>query len=192
MIPYREGYIIGVPEKSPLSQNPVIFLNTYTGVGATRNTWTTVDLSEIVPSGTKSVCLDGILIITHGTSSETADLMVHFRKPSETYEYGYIMQTVETAVGSGQRSNASVWVSLDENRCFQYKWNTQYPVNSYPSYSSYGLNLTLTAYIRGDISDISTMQTKIATLESEVLALQNKTYNEDPRVQEIIDLIKTL
>lgn len=197
MIQYKEGFIVGAPLKSPTGQNPVIFVNSYTNAGALPDVWTTVDLSAIVPVGTKSVCLDGILIITHGNTSETADLTVSFRLPSETYEYGYIMQTIEASILNGQRSNASTWVSLDDNRCFQYKWSKS-TSGTYPTNSSYGINLSVTAYVRGDIEDIFTMQTKIDILEStiigmqeQILDLQSKTYSEDTRITDIINFFKT-
>lgn len=191
MVKYLEGNIVGVPEVSPLAQNPIIFLNTYTGTGATRNTWTKVDMTGIVPSGTKAIRLDGILIITHGTTSETADLMVHFRKPNETYEYNYIMQTIEASTLNGQRSNAGTWIALDENMCFEYKWNSQ-TLGQYPTYSAYGLNLTLTAYMRNEQTNISALLERLSVLESRVEELSSRTYSEDTRVSSFIELAKTM
>lgn len=191
MIQYNEGDVIGVPKLSPLSQNPVIFLNTATGVGATRNTWATIDLTDIVPSGTKAVRLDGILIISHGSATEMADLMVHFRLPSETYDYGYIMQTIETASGGGQRSNAGTWVSLDENLCFQYKWNTQ-SIGVYPTYSSYGINLTLTAYLRNKNVNLESLSADVIDILARLDALETMPQSKDQRMTGLIDYVKTL
>lgn len=197
MIPYIEGDIIGVPQKSPTGQNPIIFLNTYTGAGVARNTWSKVDMKGLVPPDTKAIRLDGILIITHGTTAETADLVVHFRKPGETYEYNYIMQTIEASTLNGQRSNAGTWVALDDDLCFEYKWNTQ-SLGTYPAYSAYGLNLTLTAYLRGDVTEVQTLKTQVAELTAsnkemaqDILQLKNKTYNEDPRITQIVEFFKT-
>ena len=144
---YIEGSVIGVPSKSNVQDAPVIFMNTVTPTGATVNTWTKIDLTGIVPTGTKAVRLDGNLLITHGTTAEIADLMVHFRKTGETYNYSYNMQVIEASTGDGQRSIGGLWIALDDNLCFDYKWNVPY-LGTYPSYSAYGINLSLTAYLR--------------------------------------------
>lgn len=150
MIQYTEGSIIGVPAKSPTGQNPVIFINTYTGVGMTEhpvNQWSIVDLTGIAPDGTKAVRLDGILIITHGTTVETGDLTVAFRAVGETYDYGYIMQTIEASVSNGQRSNAGTWVAINAEKKFEMKWNKS-TSGQWPDNCSYGINLSLTSYLR--------------------------------------------
>lgn len=175
---FVEGNRIGVPLKSPTQSNPIIFLNTVTGVGATWNQWTTVDMTGKVPADTKAIRLDGILIISHGSSSETADLMVHFRKTNDTsFPYTYIMQTIETDIGAGQRSNAGTWVALDENLTFQYKWNVN-QLGTYPQYSSYGINLSMTAYLR-DVPYSSTETTS------------GSTSTEDARFTDLLNHIKS-
>ncbi|MCK4521912.1 MAG: hypothetical protein KAU20_05020 [Nanoarchaeota archaeon] len=150
MISYTEGSIIGVPTKSPTGQNPVIFINTYSGAGVTEHPegeWSEVDLTGIVPEGTKSVRLDGILLITQGTTAESADLTVAFRAVGETYNYTYNMQCIEASIGNGQRSNAGTFVAVDDDLCFEMKWNRS-TQGQYPLHCSYGINLGLTAYIR--------------------------------------------
>ena len=145
---YIEGNTIGIPGSSPTQQNPVIFLNTATGIGSAWNVWTKVDLTNIVPAGTKAVRLDGYLIITHGITPEIADLMVHFRKTGDTsFPYSYIMQAIEVDTKGGQRSTAGTWIVLDDDLTFEYKWNVN-QLGTYPNYSSYGINLSITAYLR--------------------------------------------
>ena len=172
MIPYIEGAVIGVPKNSPTGQNPVIFINSYSGAGLAEyppGQWSTVDLSAIVPADTIAVRLDGILIITHGSAVETADMTVAFRT-DPSYDYGYVMQTIEASVGNGQRSNAGAWVALDSNLCCQMKW-TRATQGQWPANSSYGVNLSLTAYLRPGISsqfDPTALSQQVAALSQQV------------------------
>jgi len=204
LIPYVEGSVVGVPLRSPTTQNPPIFINTATGDGVAAHppgVWSTVDVSSIVPADTLAVRLDGILIITHGTTVETADLTVAFRT-DQNWDYGYIMQTCEASAGNGQRSNAGVWVSLDANKCFQIKW-TRSTQDNWPTNSSYGINLTLTAYLRpgtqsapADLTainqEISALQSQVQSLQSQVQTLQQLPPGSDARLTQLIDLSKTL
>ena len=72
--------------------------------------------------------LSGILIMTHGTSLETADLNISFRSVEndelcptpQTYKsVQYIGQAVEASVGNGQRSNMETCVTA-KNGKFQF------------------------------------------------------------------------
>jgi hypothetical protein len=133
-----------------------VFLNSYTGAGVTtpwngviftRGAWTTVDLSAHIPSNAKAVFLQGILIITHGSQPETADLQINLRPPSSTEAAGnYEGQTVEAAVGGGQRSPFSAWVAVEDGK-FQFYWFTP-TYGQWPTWSSYGVNLTVQAFSR--------------------------------------------
>lgn len=134
-----------VAAHSPL-QERVIFLNSYTGQGVNPNTWIDVDLSDILPSTAKAAFLNGIMIITHGTTVETADLHFHLRAKGETEDVTYCGQTIEAAIGNGQRSTAAYWVPLDENQVFQFKYWHPNSGASYPSYSAYGLNFNVGAW----------------------------------------------
>lgn len=191
MIPYLEGSVIGVPARSPTGQNPPIFINTTTGAGVVEHPpgqWSTVDVSSLVPTGTIAIRLDGILIITHGSTPETADLTVAFRT-DPSWNYGYIMQTVEASVGNGQRSNAGAWVSLDANRCFQMQW-TKSTFGTWPTNSSYGINLSLTAYLRQQpLADLSAVNAEIAGIKASIAALQNTVV--DPRLTRMLSAITT-
>lgn len=147
---FVEGTTIGVPSKSPTGIAPVIFINTATGAGVTENPsgeWSVIDLSGIVPDGTKAVRLDGLMLITHGSTSETANLTIAFRSVGETYSYTYNMQVIEASTGNGQRSIGGDWIAIDENKCFEIKWDRT-SQGQYPEFSSYGINLRLTAYLR--------------------------------------------
>lgn len=123
-----------------------IFFNSFTGVGAHCNEWVTEDVSEFVPEGTKAICLSGTAIITHGTTRETADLQIAFRRTGCDFDARYLWQVCETDPNSGQRSPMCVWVALDENRCFD--WKASWPERSiaYPCFSAYGLNLCINAF----------------------------------------------
>lgn len=145
---FVEGTTIGVPSQSPTELNPPIFVNSYAGLGPAADSWATVDLSTVVPSGTKAARLDGILIITHGSTAETCDLHIAYRTNGSTLEPGYIHQAIETSTTGGQRSTAGVWVALDADRKFQFKWYKSTTAGTWPTYCAYGINLSLTAYLR--------------------------------------------
>lgn len=147
-----EGTVVGVVATSPTQQNPPIFINTYTGAGTAtwpRGVWSTVDVSAIVPVGTKAIRLDGILIITHGTTPEICDLTIALKtNASDLYDYAYIGQTIESDPTGGQRSNMGTWVALDANRRFMIKWNASPGAGTWPTYCAYGINLSAQSYVR--------------------------------------------
>jgi len=108
-------------------------------------TWTTVDVSSLVPSGTKAIFVQGILILTHGTNSQLADMKVAFRQTGDTDDAPYNMQVIEAHVSGGQRSTAGQWIPLDSNGCFDVKISTDNPTGQWPSYASYGASLRINA-----------------------------------------------
>jgi len=133
-----------------------VFLNTYTGDGVTtpwngklftRGAWTRVDLSAHLPADAKSVFLTGILIITHGTNVETADLTINLKPPSSPENPGnYEGQVIETMTFGGQRSPFASWVSVEDGK-FDFYWNA--PIQgAWPDWSSYGVSLQLQAFTR--------------------------------------------
>ncbi len=134
-----------------------VFLNTANGIGVTtpyngkifaRNAWTRVDLGDLVPEDCKAVFLTGILIITHGTSGETADLTINLKPPSSTENpLNYEGQVIEPFTGGGQRSPYASWVGV-ENRQFDFWWNAGPAFGSYPDWSSYGVSLQLQQFAR--------------------------------------------
>lgn len=142
-----ECSICGVRNDNSKTPN-CIFVNTYTGTGPAPGVWHEIDVTLLgVPEDAKAVFLSGILIITHGTTVETGNLTVSLRRYGDTLNPGnYIGQSIECAVGSGQRSNMSSWVPLNGGR-FEFQWNrgTQ---GQWPEHCSYGINLALQQYVR--------------------------------------------
>ncbi len=130
-------------------QFTAIFLNSYTGEGLDTfpaNEWSTVDLSGILPEGTKAVYLSGLLIITHGTEEELCDLTLAYRNHGERDDHIYIAQTVETAVQGGQRTPHSIWIPVLEGK-FEIKWSRSTD-GTWPAHCSYGINLKAVGYLR--------------------------------------------
>lgn len=152
---WLEGNIIGVTKCSPTQSNPVIFINTHTNTMSSfgksmhslPDQWTTVSVASHVPNNTIAIFITGLLIITHGTTQETADLQVFFRANDATTDYNYNWQTVEASVGNGQRSTMAVWIPLNTDREFDFKWHRS-TIGQYPDNSAYGVNLSLNAYLR--------------------------------------------
>lgn len=168
--PFVEGGLIGIISNAPAGQQPPIFINTYTGDGMAQfpeGQWVDVDVSSYVPADAVAVRLEGLLIISHGTTAETADLTLAFRTDTAN-SYSYTMQCVETAVGSGQRTDAGTWVALSATKKFQMKW-TRSTGGTYPTNSSYGINLSLTAYVRPG-PDIASLQAQVTALSQSVSA----------------------
>lgn len=126
-----------------------IFVNTHTGMGGQPNTWQRVDLKPFgVPADAMAVQVTGFLIITHGSTPETADLSVALRRPgAEAVSCAnYQGQTVEAHVGGGQRSNMSTWVPVANGELeFCYRRSTQ---GQWPTSSAYGVNLSVQAWVR--------------------------------------------
>lgn len=115
--------------------------------------WQIVDLTVapwLLAADAKAAMLSGVLIITHGTTAETADLQVVFRPPGDVRVScdgaNLIGQAMETAVGNGQRSNMSTWVPLVDGR-LEYCWRTSTP-GTWPNNSSYAVNLSVQAWVR--------------------------------------------
>ncbi len=136
-----------------------LFVNTYTGAtvpdGCVAGHWCRVMVSSYgLPEDTKAIFVSGILIITHGMKSETADLQVGFRAagdnndPAKVVPGGvwYSAQSVEAAIGNGQRSTMASWIPV-RNGAFEFKW-TRSTSGSWPESSSYGINLTFQAFAR--------------------------------------------
>ncbi len=141
---WQEITTVGVSRNSP-TQQQAIFVNSYTGVGPVAGAWHTVDVSDMVPVGTKCIFVSGLLIITHGTTAETANLTISFRRYGETENYYYIGQTIEVDTQGGQRSTMSCWIPLSEDLKFDFFW-TRTNTGQWPTYSAYGINLSLNAW----------------------------------------------
>lgn len=111
------------------------------------NKWITVSVADRVPEGTKAIYLTGLLLITHGYVDEIGGLTIAFRRKGETENYRYNHQTCEAHIGGGARSPMSVWVPLDENREFEFKWTRSTP-EPHPQHCCYGINLVLNAFAK--------------------------------------------
>lgn len=138
---------IAFPKERP-NYTSGVFFNSFTGVGAHQGEWITEDLTGRVPEGTKAVFLSGIAIITHGTTRETADLQLSFRRTGSEEDARYLWQVCETDPNSGQRSGIALWVSLNDDLCFD--WRAEWPERQiqYPCFSAYGLNLCINAFAK--------------------------------------------
>lgn len=141
----------------PLGPPPYpVFFNTYTGDGVTvpwngktfaKGAWTRVDISDMVPADTKGVCLSGIMIVTHGTTEETADLTINLKPPGSTENpLNYEGQVIEASIGNGQRSPFYSCVAV-EGQKFDFYWNSNTP-GTWPTNSSYGLSLQIQVIAR--------------------------------------------
>lgn len=127
------------------TQQQVIFCNSFTCMGPECNEWHIADVSHIVSSEAKAVNLTGILIITHGTSHEIANMTLYFRRWGEDQDYLYCDQVVEAHICGGQRSPLSIWVPLSDDKKFEFKW-TRSNDGQWPLWSAYGINLSLNAW----------------------------------------------
>jgi hypothetical protein len=133
-----------VAKESP-SQLNVIAINSYLSDLQPAYQWNVVDLSNYLPEGAKAVNLSGLLIITHGTSIETADMHLYFRRYGSTDTSIYIGQVIEASTLNGQRCTASYWVPLSEDLKFEFYW-TRTNLGQYPDYSAYGMKFYINAW----------------------------------------------
>lgn len=145
---------VHVPKGKPVYP---VFFNTQTGDGITvpyrglvfpRGAWTRVDLSGIIAPDAKAVAMQAIMIITHGSNVEMADLVLNVKPPSsDENPANYEGQTIEPMAGSGQRTDFYTVVAV-ENCQFDFWWNTQTPPGQWPNWSSYGISMILQAFMR--------------------------------------------
>lgn len=137
-----------------------VFVNTYTGVHRPETCkaaeWCAISVARYgVPSDAKVVFLSGLLIITHGSTAETADLLVGFRAFGDTNSLEalranggtwYLGQSVETSTSGGQRSTIATWVPVRDGK-FEFRYEKSTP-GAWPANSAYGVNLTIQAWGR--------------------------------------------
>lgn len=148
--PVSELYVAAGPAR--LYSDNVVYVQTHmSGPCAgqcTEGVFHRVDLAPYgVPVDAKAAFLSGMLIITHGETVETADLQIVFRAPGDTTSCARVMgQTTEAHVGGGQRSMMATWVPL-YGGAFEWCFRTSTP-GSWPTHSSYGVNLSLQAWVR--------------------------------------------
>lgn len=111
--------------------------------------WHAVDLRPWgVASDAHAAFLSGMLVITHGASEEIADLHLVLRRPGDFSVdcSKYIGQVVEAHISGGQRSGMASWVPLQDGQ-FEFCYQISTP-GTWPSNSSYAINLSLQAWVR--------------------------------------------
>lgn len=131
--------------------------NTSPNWGSQSNQWILTDLSpygvpnDSDPNGSaKFAFLSGMLIITHGSNAETANVTFTARIPGDTAGSDatqYLGQTLESQIGSGQRSNAAMWVPVKDGK-IEWMYQTPSEPALYPAYSAYAVNFTLQCWGR--------------------------------------------
>lgn len=111
--------------------------------------WHKSDLKPLgVSADAVAAFLSGLLIITHGTAEEIADIRVAFRRPGDTDcdTSKYLGQSCEAHIGGGQRSGLATWVPLTNGE-FEFCYQIATP-GAYPQNSAYAINLSLQAWAR--------------------------------------------
>lgn len=137
--------------------NNVVYGGTHlpTNYGFQPGSWITYDLSPLGvpndsdPNGSaKFAYLAGMLIITHGTTAEVADMHLTFRLPGDLTAdpTKYMGQTTEGNIGGGQRSNVGLWVPV-KNGKIEYYYTVVTP-GAWPTNSSYGINFSIQGWAR--------------------------------------------
>lgn len=144
---WQSGNRIYIPINGPsLGPVPLLFFNSVSNTGPAHNTWTIVNLSSTCPPNTKAIHVTGLLIITHGSSAEIADLNVYFRAPGATDPTGnYKAQCIEATIGGGQRSTMACWIPVVNDQ-IEWKWDVN-SLGTYPTKSAYALNLSIDAVL---------------------------------------------
>ena len=147
-----ECSVIGVPSHVPRPVR-IMFVNSASQAGLKDfppGRWSVVDVSGLVPPGTKAVGLSVFQIITHGTNPETADLRIAFRRHGETRNNAdsYTQQAVCVSPGNGIRQTGFEIVPLSADGKFEITWAPVPMVPNWPAWSSYGINVGLACYFR--------------------------------------------
>ncbi|MBV1693669.1 MAG: hypothetical protein KGP27_04325 [Hyphomicrobiales bacterium] len=121
-----------------------------TPVGPQQNgVWVQFDLTPWgVPPDARAVFLAGLLIITHGTRTETANLDIAFRAPGDTTAQcgNKIGQSVEAHVGGGQRQTMSLWVPVVDGLVEMCM--TRSTLGQWPTTSAYAATFTIQAWAK--------------------------------------------
>ena len=152
-----EGSKIGVLTDNPESYAAIFVNSVNPDTTPPAGEWIPLKLAQFgIPADAKAVFIGGILIITHGRKTQLCNLTVTFAKPGSTSATGnYIFQAAEGQTEGGQRSTAGTWVPVVDGVTL-WQWargdvKTQYPkgaIGPYPAECSYGINLSVQAYIR--------------------------------------------
>jgi hypothetical protein len=136
------------------------FGNTYTGVfrpaGCTPGNWCTMNAADYgIPEDAKAVFQSGILIVTVGSTHETANLLITCRafgdteNPAELPTNGgawYNGQIVGHLPGINVRAPYATWCPVRDG-----KWQITYSITTpgtWPTNAAYGVNLNIQAWGR--------------------------------------------
>lgn len=109
------------------------------------NEWVTVSVADRVPENAKAIFLTGRLIVSNGHIAQTGNMTVTFRRKGETREFAYQHQACICNVPECARSCLAVWVPLNEDKEFEFKW-TRSTFGQWPEHPAYGMSLSLNAW----------------------------------------------
>lgn len=109
------------------------------------NEWITVSVADRVPDRAKAIFLTGRLIVSNGSKPVTGNMTLAFRRKGETKEFRYQHQACICNSPENARSGVAVWVPLDKNKEFEFKW-TRSTFSQWPEQPAYGMNLSLNAW----------------------------------------------
>ena len=161
---WREGTTFGVLDPSvgagglnPHSQ--IMYLNAVYDYGQypAGGGWFTVDAGKTVynvdtgiPEDALAIWLSGILIISPGYATESADLQLYIRRPGavpatdgDTY---LCAQTCASAPGNGARTNFTTLVPVTDRK-FEFWWHRS-TFGFWPDHASYGIIAWPIGYIK--------------------------------------------
>lgn len=125
-----------------------VFRGTTYDEGPSSDTWNRLDLKPHgVPADAKAVLITGMLIITHGTTPQVANITITFKPPTEPGDpLKYIGQATEGNIGGGQRTNLTAWVAVDNGE-IDYAYSFVAPTG-HPNYAAYGINMHVDGYCK--------------------------------------------
>lgn len=139
--------------KTATSLTSEIFGNSYTGQVipaqcSTPGQWCLIEFPEtLIDNDAKAVFLAGILILTRGSTDETADLTIAFRTPGDTSKTcGHYVGQAVISLFTGERTNFAAWMPV-VNRKLEFCWQRSTGGN-WPTNTSYGFNLALQAWVK--------------------------------------------
>lgn len=141
-----------------------IFFNSYDGVGAPADHWTTVEPSQLgLPEDMTAVFVQGLMILTGGATAEICTSFLQVT-PTQSYDFqnlialksqsvpGLILpsfgigEMVVSLIGQGARQPFASWVPLVDGK-FHWRW-TRNTDGEWPERCSYAGNFVIQAYTR--------------------------------------------
>lgn len=109
--------------------------------------WITVSVADRVSKDATCIYLSGLLLISTGDIRDpiAPNMTIKFRRNGEEKEYRYTHQTTVCTFPGTSRSTMSVWVPLNKNKEFEFKW-TRSTYGKWPLGSAYGMALYINAW----------------------------------------------